>query len=69
MDTKQINIRYSELATSDCCLSCGSAANLSDPQAGEICVDLGSGKGTDAIRLAKRWDLMELFMELIFLMA
>ena len=54
MDTKQINIRYSELATSDCCLSCGSAANLSDPQPGEVCVDLGSGKGTDALRLADK---------------
>ena len=54
MDTKEINIRYSELATSDCCLSCGGAANLSDPQPGEICVDLGSGKGTDAIRLAEK---------------
>jgi arsenite methyltransferase len=54
MDTKEINIRYSELATLDCCLSCGSAVNLSAPRTGEICVDLGSGKGTDAIRLAEK---------------
>lgn len=48
-----INIRYSDLAESSCCLSCGGAINHSEPQPGEVCVDLGSGRGTDAIRLAE----------------
>jgi ubiquinone/menaquinone biosynthesis C-methylase UbiE len=48
----EINKRYSELASSDCCLSCGSAINYSDAKPGQVCVDLGSGRGTDAIRLA-----------------
>jgi ubiquinone/menaquinone biosynthesis C-methylase UbiE len=48
-----INIRYSELAETSCCLSCGGAVNHSKAAAGEICVDLGSGRGTDAIRLAE----------------
>ena len=54
MDTTHINIRYSELAATDCCLSCGTAANLSNAQPGEVCIDLGSGKGTDAIRLSEK---------------
>jgi arsenite methyltransferase len=53
MDTHHINIRYSNLAESDCCLSCGKAINFAKPQAGEICVDLGSGRGTDVIRMAQ----------------
>lgn len=48
-----INIRYSDLAESSCCLSCGGAVNHSEPQPGEVCVDLGSGRGTDVIRLAE----------------
>ena len=48
-----INIRYSELAETSCCLSCGGAVNHSKAAAGEVCVDLGSGRGTDAIRLAE----------------
>ncbi len=53
MDTNQINIRYSELAESSCCLSCGGAINYSQPQPGEICIDLGSGRGTDVFRMAE----------------
>lgn len=53
MNFKEINTRYSELATSDCCLSCGSAIEHTNATLGEICVDLGSGRGTDAIRLAE----------------
>lgn len=49
----EIDKRYSELAVSDCCLSCGGAVNYSEPAAGEICVDLGSGRGTDAMKLAE----------------
>jgi ubiquinone/menaquinone biosynthesis C-methylase UbiE len=50
---KAINIRYSELAETSCCLSCGGAINHSKASAGEVCVDLGSGRGTDAMRLSE----------------
>ena len=53
MDFTEINKRYSALADTTCCLSCGSAINYSDAVKGEICVDLGSGRGTDALRLAE----------------
>lgn len=53
MEYKEINIRYSELAETSCCLSCGGAVNFAKAQNGEICVDLGSGRGTDAMRLAE----------------
>lgn len=49
-----INLRYSELAQTSCCLSCGGAINHSEAVEGEICVDLGSGRGTDVLRLAER---------------
>lgn len=51
---KEINNRYSVLAESTCCLSCGGALNYSDALPGEICVDLGSGRGTDTLRLADK---------------
>ena len=47
-----INVRYSNLAHSSCCLSCGGAINRAYPQPGEVCVDLGSGRGTDVLRMA-----------------
>lgn len=47
-----INERYSSLSETACCLSCGGAINYAKPQAGEFCVDLGSGRGNDVIRLA-----------------
>ena len=53
MDTEQIQIRYSELAEDTCCLSCGSAIDYSKAKPGEVCVDLGSGRGTDVLRLAE----------------
>ncbi len=53
MKIKEINTRYSELAQTDCCLSCGGAINYAEPLIGEICVDLGSGRGTDVLRMAK----------------
>lgn len=37
----------------NCCLSCGGAIDYSKAQIGETCVDLGSGRGTDVIRLAE----------------
>ncbi len=48
-----INIRYSKLAETSCCLSCGGAINHAGASAGEICADLGSGKGIDVIKLAE----------------
>ncbi len=53
MEIKEINTRYSELAESECCLSCGGAINYAEPKIGEVCVDLGSGRGTDVIRMAE----------------
>jgi len=54
MSYTEINNRYNELADSSCCLSCGGAINYSEPLPGEVCVDLGSGRGTDVIRLAEK---------------
>jgi len=54
MAYNEINTRYSELAESSCCLSCGGAINYSEPLPGEICVDLGSGRGNDVLRLADK---------------
>jgi arsenite methyltransferase len=51
MNTIEIERRYSGLAEQECCLSCGGAVDLSQPQPGETCLDLGCGKGTDLIRL------------------
>lgn len=53
MDTEKIQIRYSVLAEDTCCLSCGGAINHSQAKTGEVCVDLGSGRGTDVLRLAE----------------
>lgn len=53
MNTKEIEIRYSDLANDSCCLSCGGAINYSKPQKGEYCADLGSGRGTDVLRMAE----------------
>ena len=53
MEYTEINKRYSELAESTCCLSCGGAINYSGARSGEVCVDLGSGRGTDVIRLSE----------------
>lgn len=54
MNTEQIQVRYTLLAEDDnCCLSCGGAINYSKALPGEVCLDLGSGRGTDVIRLAQ----------------
>lgn len=53
MALSEINKRYSELAVDNCCLSCGGAIDYSKPQPGEICLDLGSGRGTDVLRMAE----------------
>lgn len=51
--TGAVNERYSGLAESACCLSCGNALLHSDPKPGEIGVDLGSGRGNDVLRIAE----------------
>lgn len=53
MNTVEINNRYTVLAEDTCCLSCGGAVNKSQAKKGEICIDLGSGRGTDVLRLAE----------------
>jgi len=53
MNYTEIDKRYSDLAETTCCLSCGGAVNHSGAKTNEICVDLGSGRGSDAIRLAE----------------
>jgi arsenite methyltransferase len=51
--TKAIDERYSKLAGSSCCLSCGTALNFSSPKPGETGVDLGSGRGNDVFKIAE----------------
>lgn len=53
MHYPEINKRYTELADTNCCLSCGGAINHANPLPDEVCVDLGSGRGSDVIRLAE----------------
>jgi ubiquinone/menaquinone biosynthesis C-methylase UbiE len=53
MNYAEINKRYSDLAESTCCLSCGGALNYAEAGMNEVCVDLGSGRGTDVLRLAE----------------
>jgi ubiquinone/menaquinone biosynthesis C-methylase UbiE len=52
-ETTSIEKRYSALAEGSCCLSCGGALEYARAQKGEVCVDLGSGRGTDSLRLAE----------------
>ncbi|MGD2034157.1 MAG: methyltransferase domain-containing protein [Bacteroidales bacterium] len=49
----EIDKRYSRLAGDSCCLSCGGAIDHTHVKEGEYCVDLGSGRGTDALRMAE----------------
>jgi arsenite methyltransferase len=51
---KEINNRYSALAKENCCLSCGGAINLAEVRSGDVCVDLGSGRGLDVIEMAQK---------------
>lgn len=48
-----INQRYTYLSETTCCLSCGGAINYAKPLPGEVCVDLGSGRGNDVIKMAE----------------
>lgn len=47
-----IKKRYDELSSEDCCLSCGKALSYAEILPGQVCVDLGSGKGHDVLRMA-----------------
>jgi arsenite methyltransferase len=51
--TEAIDKRYGVLAESSCCLSCGGAAQHAAARSGEVCLDLGSGRGQDVLRLAE----------------
>jgi ubiquinone/menaquinone biosynthesis C-methylase UbiE len=53
MNTIEIAGRYSELANDTCCLSCGGAVDRSEAKPYEVCIDLGSGRGTDVLRLSE----------------
>jgi arsenite methyltransferase len=53
MNYIEIEKRYSGLAETNCCLSCGGAINYAVPKLGEVCVDLGSGRGTDVLRMSE----------------
>ncbi len=53
MTFAEINKRYSELAQESCCLSCGKAIDYSIPQPGEVCLDLGSGRGNDVLKISE----------------
>jgi len=48
----EIDKRYSDLAESSCCLSCGNASLFAKPAETEIVVDLGSGRGEDVLKMA-----------------
>ena len=52
MNTIEIAGRYTVLANETCCLSCGGAAEKSEAKKNEVCIDFGSGRGTDVLRLA-----------------
>lgn len=54
MSLLEIQNRYDKLAEDSCCLSCGGAISYSKPEEGEVCVDLGSGRGSDVLRLAEQ---------------
>jgi len=53
MNTIEIAGRYTALANDTCCLSCGGAVDKSEAKPNEVCIDLGSGRGTDVLRLAE----------------
>ena len=48
----EVDKRYSELAESSCCLSCGGAIDYAKAVEGEVCVDIGSGRGHDVLKMA-----------------
>jgi arsenite methyltransferase len=48
-----VSNRYNALSQQACCLSCGGAVSYADAKPGEVCVDLGSGRGRDVLRMAE----------------
>ncbi|MBN2442843.1 MAG: methyltransferase domain-containing protein [Spirochaetales bacterium] len=50
---ESITVRYNKLAHMSCCLSCGGAIKHAHIKPGEQCLDLGSGRGQDVIRMAE----------------
>jgi len=54
LEIKTIDNRYSNLAESDCCLSCGGSSEFAEVQLGDKVVDLGSGRGIEALKLAEK---------------
>lgn len=52
--TQAVQQRYDALAAQPANLSCGTAATAADPAEGEVCADLGCGRGRDALTLALR---------------
>lgn len=53
LSVQSINARYTSLSETSCCLSCGGAINHANVKLNEICLDLGSGRGNDVIRMAE----------------
>lgn len=53
MKEEAVRNRYTQLAGETCCLSCGGALEKSGAAPGETGIDLGSGRGTDVIRIAE----------------
>lgn len=51
--SEEIRQRYGSLAEDSCCLSCGAALSFAQPRPAEVCVDLGSGRGQDVLRMAE----------------
>ena len=53
LNVQSINDRYTNLSETTCCLSCGGAINHAGVRPGEVCLDLGSGRGNDVMRMAE----------------
>jgi len=51
---QQIQVRYAKEAKSECCLSCGGAVEHASITPGETVVDLGSGRGNEVIKAARK---------------
>jgi ubiquinone/menaquinone biosynthesis C-methylase UbiE len=48
----EIKSRYGALASESANLSCGTAATTAEAQPGQVCIDLGCGRGRDALYLS-----------------
>ncbi len=52
--SKEIEFRYNKLASCNSSLSCSPVLEFAIPTLGDVCLDLGCGRGNDAIALAKQ---------------